>query len=144
MALEISWSLEMARLRDIWKELQQLAMERYPNAVAVSLRVLLELAVDCYLRAKRVPDVVESNPLGRKVDRVAVHLEAAGVISEKYKKELQRFASGEHLISTSSMHRYIHSLTYAPSPRHLMAIWDTLSEFLVACIRAGASQKEAA
>jgi hypothetical protein len=142
--LQILWSPEMARLREIWRELQQLAIERYPNAVSVSLRVLLELSVDCYLRAKRVPNLAESDRLRAKVEGVAAHLEVAGLISEKYKKEVKKFASGEELISASSMHRYIHSLTYSPSPRHLAAIWDTLSEFLVACLRASANQKEAA
>ena len=34
----LSWSTETARLQEIWRELQQLSIERYPNAVAVSLR----------------------------------------------------------------------------------------------------------
>ena len=47
------------------------------------------------------------------------------------------------LISTSAMHRYIHSLTYSPSPRHLTALWDTLSEFLVSCVNASRNRKAA-
>ena len=87
---------------------------------------------------------MESDRLAKKIDRAAVDLEGAGAISEKYKKEVQRFASGEHLISASAMHRYIHSLTYAPSPRHLTALWDTLSEFLVNCLNARRQQQRVA
>jgi hypothetical protein len=104
-------------------------------------RVTVPQRVSSY---KRVPNLAESDRLRAKVEGVATHLEVAGLIFEKYKKEVRKFASGEELISTSSMHRYIHSLTYSPSPRHLAAIWDTLSEFLVVCLRASANQKEAA
>jgi hypothetical protein len=130
----VIWSARTTRLRDIWKELQQLSIERYPNAVAVSFRVFLELAVDNYIAVSAIVGVNESDGLRKKVDRVAAHLADRGTIAEKYKKELQKFASDEAIISTSAMHRYVHSLTYAPSPRHLTAIWDTLSEFLVRCV----------
>jgi hypothetical protein len=140
----ISWTADTIRLRDIWGELQQLSVERYPNAIAISLRVFLELAVDHYLRVNPSAGGAENDRLGKKVDKAAVHLETSGVISQKYMKEVQRFASGEHLISTTAMHRYIHSLTNAPSPRHLTALWDTLSEFLINCLNANRRQQRVA
>ncbi|NSL71360.1 hypothetical protein C6Y62_06005 [Hyphomicrobium sulfonivorans] len=140
----ISWTNATIRLKEIWNELQQLHVERYPNSVGISLRVFLELAVDHYLRTNPGAGAGEHDRLAKKVERSALHLETAGLISQKYMKEIQRFANGDELISTSAMHRYIHSLTYAPSPRHLMAVWDTLSEFLIQCLNTKRAQLQVA
>lgn len=140
----VSWSAQTIRLKNIWQELQGLSVERYPNAVAVSFRVLLELAVDHYLAISPGIGALESDRLGKKIDRVAAHIAERGLISEKYKKEVQKFASCEALISTSTMHRYVHSLTFAPSPGHLTALWDTLAEFLVRCLNRSSDSRQAA
>jgi len=140
----ITWASEMIRLKNIWSELQQLPLDRYPNSVAVTFRVLLELTVDYYLSVHRGVGANEGDPLSKKTARTATHLAERGIISDKYNRELQKFAFDESLISTSTMHRYVHSQTFDASPRHLTAIWDTLSEFLVRCLNEGASRQRAA
>lgn len=140
----INWTSETIRLRNIWTELQQLPLDRYPNNAAVTFRVLLELTVDYYLAAYPGIGAKERDPLSTKASRAAAHLTERGVISEKYNKELQKFALDEVLVSTGTMHRYVHSQTFDASPRHLTAIWDTISEFLVRCLNEGASRRQAA
>lgn len=141
---DVTWAPATARIRDMWSELQQLSIERFPNAVACSFRVLLEITTDHCINSTRGIGAHESDRLTRKLDQTATYLENKGLISEKYRKELHRFAHSEELISASAMHRYIHSSTYAPSPRHLTALWDTLSEFLVCCLSQGRKEQSAA
>jgi hypothetical protein len=140
----IVWTSETLRLRNIWQELQQTPLDRYPNSAAVTFRVILELAVDYYLSAYPNSGANEWDTLSKKTARSAAHLTQRGIISEKYNKELQKFAFDECLISASTMHRYVHSPTFDASPRHLTAIWDTVSEFLLRCLNEGASRRRAA
>jgi hypothetical protein len=140
----IVWTSETLRLKNIWQELQQTQLDRYPNSAAVTFRVLLELAVDHYLKAYPDAGANEWDTLSKKTGRSAAHLEQRGVISEKYNRELQKFAFDECLISAGTMHRYVHSPTFDASPRHLTAIWDTVSEFLIRCLNEGARRRRAA
>ena len=134
VSYDLTWTPATVRIRDIWHELQQLNIERFPNAVACCFRVLLELPTDHCISSTYQTCARESDTLSRKLSQTAVYLETKGALSEKYRKEIQRFAQSEELVSASAMHRYIHSTTYSPSPRHLSAIWDTLSEFIVCCL----------
>lgn len=134
VSYDLTWTQATVRIRDIWHELQQLNIERFPNAVACSFRVLLELSTDHCISSSYQTGARETDALSRKLSQTALYLETKGALSEKYRKEIQRFAHSEELLSASAMHRYIHSTTYSPSPRHLSAIWDTLSEFIDCCL----------
>ena len=144
ISYSITWTSDTLRLKNIWHELSQIQLDRYPNSAAVTFRVLLELAVDYYLSAYPGSGANERDTFSKKTARSAAHLAQRGVISEKYNKELQKFAFDECLISAGTMHRYVHSPTFDASPRHLTAIWDTVSEFLVRCLNEAASRRRAA
>jgi len=140
----VTWSARTVRPQAIWLELQSLPIQRFPNSVAVSFRVLLELAVDHYLTARKSSVVAENDRFSKKLSWAAADLADRGTISEKYKKEIQKFANDEALISMSTMHRYVHSLTLSPSPDHLRAIWDSLAEFLIPCLNESSGVQKAA
>lgn len=133
---QVRWSGDNARQRDIWNELQhRLLLERHLNAISVTFRVLLELSVDHYLHVAPVT-THPSDSLSNKVLKAATHMEASGLIDEKYKRELQKFSHAESIISANTMNRYVHSSTFSPSPTHLTALWDTMSKFIVCSLSA--------
>jgi hypothetical protein len=68
------------RLRQIWEELRfKLDLTEHPNAIAVLLRVLLELAVENYAKASNV-NLSESDNLAKKITKVAESMKTAGKI----------------------------------------------------------------
>jgi hypothetical protein len=41
----------------------------------------------------------------------------------------------DQLISSDTLNRYVHSPQFAPSPEHLVAIWDSIAELVVQCLK---------
>jgi len=48
----------------------------------------------------------------------------------------QKLQQLDPLVSMDTLNRYVHSPNFAPSPEHLTALWDTLSQFIVHCLNA--------
>jgi hypothetical protein len=67
---------------------------------------------------------------------VAEDLNARGKITDKYLDVFRKFPQYDALVSADTLHRYVHSPNFAPSPEHLNALWDTLAEFIVECLNA--------
>lgn len=133
----INWTALTSRQRDIWNELQhRLLLSRHPNAIAVLLRVLIELSVDHYINRTSLANVHPNDKLSLKVKKVAAELLAKKAIETKYHDEVRKIEQAEKVISASTMNSYIHSATFSPSPQHLCAIWDLFSRFVVLCINA--------
>lgn len=141
----ISWSAKTARHQAIWNELQnRLFFDRHANAISVLFRVLLEISIDHYITISSVLSAHPNDQLSNKVEKVSAHLVDARHIDEKYRKELRKFVHAEAIVSTNTMHRYVHSSTFAPSPEHLTALWDTLSRLIVCCLASETSAVAAA
>lgn len=119
-ATPIPWRADQARARAIWDELQNLRLDRHPNAVSALVRVLVELAAEGYLR-NRALDVQDT--LSRNVVSVADDLLAREIIDREYRHELDRLSRNDELISIRSMQRYVHSEHFAPIPRELETYW---------------------
>ena len=46
------------------------------------------------------------------------------------------FKQGDKLVSADTLNKYVHSTNFAPSPEHLMSIWDSLADVIVELLRA--------
>ena len=133
----ILWTGRLQRQREIWEELQfRLRLSEHPNAIAVLLRVLIELSIDNYVAQKSLNTVHDGDKLSKKAEKVAADLKETGKIDDKYLGAVKKFQQAEILISADTLNRYIHSSQFSPSPEHLTAIWDTLSELIVHCLNA--------
>jgi len=133
----INWTTATSRHRDIWNELQhKLLLSRHPNAIAVLLRVLIELSVDHYINRSSLDGVHPNDKLALRTRKVAASLLAKGSIDQKYFDELRKIEQGDRIISASTMNSYVHSSTFSPSPQHLCAIWDLFSKYIALCINA--------
>lgn len=133
----IVWSGRLQRHRTIWEESQfHLNLRDHPNAISVLLRVLLELAVENYIAQTKLAGVNANDSLARRVLLVAVDLQRRGKINQKYFELIQKFPQRDSLLSADTLNRYVHSPNFAPSPEHLMALWDWLADFIVHCLNA--------
>ena len=98
-------------------------------------RVLLELAVDNYIKQTRLA-VQDNDKLAGRILKVGKDLEAKGRLEKKYLGTLNKFQHEDKLVSADTLNRYVHSSSFAPSPEHLTSLWDSLSEFIVLCLNA--------
>lgn len=133
----IAWPGRLQRHRAIWEELQfNLILEDHPNAISALFRVLLELSVENYIDVTKPTTVHANDKLSKKMLKVAEDLNSSSVIDAKYLSELKKAQHAEEIISVDTLHRYVHSPNFTPSPDHLRAIWDSIDEFLTHCLKA--------
>lgn len=133
----ITWPAHLQRHRAIWEELQyKLELSEEPNAISVLLRVLLELAIDNYLKRAQPAGVLDTDKLSRKAAKVAADLHAMGKIDKKYLGAINKLQQGEGIVSIDTLNRYVHSPNFSVSPEHLKMLWETLADFMVHCLEA--------
>lgn len=133
----VAWSGRLQRHRAIWEELQfKLDLSAHPNAISVLLRVLLELATENYIAETKLATVNDQDKLARKILRVAEDLQTHGKITAKYRDVFKKAQQLDPLVSMDTLNRYVHSPQFAPSPEHLKAMWDILSDYVVKCLNA--------
>jgi 23S rRNA pseudoU1915 N3-methylase RlmH len=104
--------------------------------VSVLLRVLLELAIDNYVKRLQPTGVLETDKLAVKAGKVAADLHAAGKIDKKYLGVINKLKQGEGIVSLDTLNRYVHSSNFSVSPDHLRMLWATLADFIVLCLEA--------
>ncbi len=129
------WGSKTQRQRHIWDELQfRLNFKQHPNAIAVLLRVLLELSVKHYVESAQLSTVQKNDKLSKKILKVAGALHSEKLISADYFSDLNKMSQRENLVSTDTLNRYVHSKDFSPSTSHLKPIWDSLDEFIILCL----------
>lgn len=125
------------RAMDIWNELQfHLKFGNHDNAIAVLFRVLLEFAVENYIDRNKLTNVHPGDNLAKKFLKVLAHMFAANEIDKKYYEALKKFPNTEQLLSANTMNKYVHHKNFFPSDIHLKSMWDTLSIYVVICLKA--------
>lgn len=130
------WPGRLQRHHQIWEELQfHLDLTTHPNAVSVLLRVLIELALENYIRQATVA-VHENDKLATRLEKAGLHLQKAGKIDAKQIEVLKKFKQGDKLVSADTLNKYVHSPNFAPSPEHLMSMWDSLADVVVEMLKA--------
>lgn len=131
---DIVWPGRLQRHRAIWEELQfRLKLTEHPNAISVLLRVLLDLSIENYIAQTKLV-VGPNDKLALRAQKVAEDLLSKGKVSEKYVREIKKFQHDDRLLSADTLHRYVHSSDFAPSPEHLTALWDALANLIVQCL----------
>ncbi|MAY33151.1 MAG: hypothetical protein CMM86_11170 [Rhodovulum sp.] len=131
----ILWTGKQQRHHAIWEELQfHLNIEQHPNAVSVLFRVLLELAIEHYSETHRV-SLHQNDKLAKRVEKVGSELFSHGKIDKKQHSATKKFSQLDQLVSADTLNRYVHSPSFAPSAKHLEALWDTMADFIVACLK---------
>lgn len=131
----ILWTGKQQRHHAIWEELQfHLNTEKHPNAVSVLLRVLIELAIEHYAETHGV-SIHQNDKLAKRVEKIGDELFAQSKIDKKQQSATKKFSQLDQLVSADTLNRYVHSPNFAPSAKHLEALWDTMADFIVACLK---------
>jgi hypothetical protein len=132
----ILWLGRLQRHHAIWEELQfRLELARHPNAISVLFRVLIELSIENCVTQQGI-SVHDGDKLAARALKVAKHLHGLGKIDQKQLGVVNKFQQLDQLVSADTLNRYVHSPNFAPSPEHLVSLWDTLANFVVSCLKA--------
>lgn len=133
----VAWAGRIARHKAIWEELQfHLDLSSHPNAISVLFRVLLELSIENYIQRTALASIQSNDKLAQRALKAGNALHLAGKIDDKQFGVLKKLPQQDNLFSMDTLNRYVHSSTFAPSPEHLTAMWDTIAEFVVLCLNA--------
>ena len=125
------------RATDIWIELQyRLKFGEHDNAISVLFRVLLEFSVENYITQKKLAAVHVNDKLSAKFRKVLDDMLAAKTLDKKYLNGLKKFEQSDPLISANTLNAYVHHKDFFPSDHHLKSMWDTLSSYVVECLKA--------
>ncbi|MBB4321553.1 hypothetical protein GGE43_005325 [Agrobacterium tumefaciens] len=131
----VVWQAHVQRHKQIWDELQfKLKLDDHANAISVLFRVLFELSIDNYISRAKLVNVSPNDSLKNKVKKVGADLEAKRRIDGKYAGVIRKLESADGIFSIDTMNRYVHSPDFAPSPSHLTALWDQVSQLVVICL----------
>lgn len=115
------------RPAEIFGELKNLHLEENPNAIAVLLRVFLELSVDYYMSREKIPMKTDGNDkrLNIKILEVISHIEKVASHSKKDFAGVRRAMSDKNSpLHCDTLHAYVHNRFSTPKPRDLTAAWD--------------------
>jgi hypothetical protein len=117
---------ELERAEKIWRELQlALVFDDHDNAIAVLMRVLLELAITHYARHQGIV-FGQNEHFARRVSSVADSMLNRGLIDSKARSIVRKFESDKPIVSAHSMHQYVHNPNFHPSRSDLKAIWNVI------------------
>jgi hypothetical protein len=119
------------RAESIWRELQfDLEFEVHENAIAVLMRVLLDLAITFYAREQGIALSYKAT-FAQNTSRVADSMLNRGLIDDKARSIVRKFESDKPLISAHSMHQYVHNPSFHPSESDLRSIWNVIRSIII-------------
>lgn len=113
------------RVSAIVAELQTLDLEAYPNAAAVLIRVVLELAVTEVHQQKGWKE-------GKLRDMVKKCVQAMdpGSVDSRLQPVRTGLADGTSLLAVRTIHAYLHNVHFNPTPTELRTIASNYAAFL--------------
>jgi len=123
------------KVEAIYRELQQLDVTKFKNAVAVTFRVFIELSLDCYIEANGLDKNPASGkgfkPLKEKVSDVTNHLINIKAADKNICTGINTAVGNKNdLLGLTTWHAYVHNPHYSPTPQNLLITWDNVQKFV--------------
>jgi hypothetical protein len=119
------------RIAEIYKELRTLTLEDAPNAIAVLMRVFLEMSVDHFLEASgeeldfTLPNGKKRfKGLDKKLAETVNLLVAIGVPRAHFNSVIRSLSVKTSPMHIDLFHLYVHDRFATPLPQELKAAWD--------------------
>ena len=129
--------IDEPRIGKVFKELCGMLPNTHPNAVAVLLRVFVELSVDCYIeRNNLMPEgsLTSSSShvrLSHKIENCIDHLKGKGVINNDLAKGILADLNDKHsALSIDTMNGFVHNYHFSPKADSLRTGWDNIEPFM--------------
>jgi len=127
-----------AKVNNIYYELKdpKLSVTKFTNAVAVLLRVFIELSVDSYLESNKLIKGItasgEDISLQQKVLQVKKDMFFKKIADKHILKGVEdAVKQKDHLLGLDNWHAYVHNNKFNPDPDILLRTWDNVQEFMV-------------
>ena len=126
------------KISGIYDELRSLQLSKHKHAIAVLLRVFLELSVDEYLTKTAGLKLTYTNPktghtgdknLKTKVQEAITDLVAKGSTQKDFLGVTKGLNDANHPFAIDTLHAYIHNRYFTPVDSHLVAAWDNAQPF---------------
>ncbi len=118
------------RIAEIYKELRSLRLEDAPNAIAVLLRVFLELSVDHFLEANGGTITVKTRggekdkKLNEKLTETIDKLVSMGVPKKHFTAITRSLSNKKSPMNIDLLHMYVHNRFATPVRSDLTGAWD--------------------
>jgi hypothetical protein len=119
------------RIHEIYQELRTLKLTEARNAIAVLLRVFLEMSVDHFLENNggelsfKAPDKrVVHKKLDKKLAETVAMLVSMGVPKTQLAAVVRSLSVGTSPMNIELFHLYVHERFATPSPQELTAAWN--------------------
>lgn len=126
---------ELERSERIWRELQfALEFDDHDNAIAVLMRVLLELSIMHYAHSNGI-SFRSSDYFADRVSSVADSMLNRGLIDKKARSIIRKFESDKPIVSAHSMHQYVHNANCHPTRSDMKAIWNVVRPLIMNSVR---------
>ncbi len=128
-------SISQTRISSIYQELGELNVTTFTNAVAVLIRVFIEMSVDDYAARMRISLKDTSRGvdyvLRKKLTTVATYMEQNKLRTKSQLFGIRATASQKgNVLSVDSWHAYVHNKDYSPAPGDLISNWDSVQSFI--------------
>jgi hypothetical protein len=125
----------LERAEKIWRELQfNLSFDDHDNAIAVLMRVLLDIAITYYAREQGIA-FAQNEPFARRVSAIADSMLNRGFIDKKGRSIIRKFESDKPIVSAHSMHQYVHNANFHPAKSDMKAIWNVIRPLVINSVR---------
>jgi hypothetical protein len=122
---------ECERADKIWRELQfHLEFEIHDNAIAVLMRVLLDIAITHYAKSEGIV-FSHNDAFAKRVSAVSDSMQNRGFIDQKGRSIIRKFESDKPIVSAHSMHQYVHNPNFHPGKSDLKAIWNVVRPLII-------------
>lgn len=129
-------TIGVPRVNKIYRELRRLKVEEFPNAVAVLLRVFLELSIDEFIDCNEVSvnekPVSKNDKLAYKLTQTCQYLKDNQLMDVQRLTPVLKIASDNRFLAASipTFHAYVHNPHFSPHVQDLKAAWDELQAFM--------------
>lgn len=125
--------IDSPRINEIYRELKQLSVVNYSNAVAVLFRVFLELSLDDYITREGL-GIHEKSRLNIKLEKVGKDLKNKNKLTEQQWKAVRRASQPDTFLAAAitTFNQYVHNPHFTPAPSDLNAAWDNLAPLIEA------------
>ncbi len=130
-----NFPIESTRVNEIYRELKNLKVTQFPNAVAVLARVFLELSLDVYIQKHKLKSALADEAgkgeprLNHKVICAKKHLITNGAEKSIINAACTIFTSDGSPLSIKHLHTSVHNPHWHPDGPGLVRDWDTCEEF---------------
>ena len=131
-------SIVNAKVNNIYYELKnpKLSVTKFTNAVAVLLRVFIELSADSYLESNKLINTITASASDMSLQQKVLEVKKDMFMKKLADKHVWKgmedaVKQKENLLGLESWHAYVHNNKFNPDPEILLRTWDNIQDFMI-------------